>query len=140
MQLSWLEIPVVHQNLIRTHVDTHPATEVCGLIGGLWQPYPRLARAFQVVPIANIDPHPAVRYTMDPQAQIEAILAFDQRGWDVVGIYHSHPHGTPIPSATDLAEANYPDAVYVIGVPHGALRAWRIIRGAAHPAELHVVG
>ena len=34
------------------------------------------------------------------------------RGLEVVGFYHSHPHSTAQPSATDLAEATYPGHLY----------------------------
>jgi proteasome lid subunit RPN8/RPN11 len=33
---------------------------------------------------------------------------------EVVGFYHSHPHSQAHPSATDLAEADYPEAVHLI--------------------------
>ena len=37
-----------------------------------------------------------------------------QQGLEVLGFYHSHPHSAPEPSSTDLAEASYPDRVYLI--------------------------
>jgi proteasome lid subunit RPN8/RPN11 len=33
---------------------------------------------------------------------------------DLVGIYHSHPSGPEMPSVTDVAEAYYPEAIYLI--------------------------
>jgi proteasome lid subunit RPN8/RPN11 len=36
------------------------------------------------------------------------------RGLDIVGFYHSHPHSPARPSARDLAEATYVDALYLI--------------------------
>jgi proteasome lid subunit RPN8/RPN11 len=38
----------------------------------------------------------------------------EAQGLEMVGIYHSHPHGPDSPSPTDIAEAYYPDAVYLI--------------------------
>jgi proteasome lid subunit RPN8/RPN11 len=32
----------------------------------------------------------------------------------VAGFYHSHPRSAPSPSATDRAEASYPDHLYLI--------------------------
>lgn len=53
----------------------------------------------------------------------------DERGEDLVAIYHSHPASQPYPSPTDRAEAHYPDATYVLvslrtGTPE--VEAWRI--------------
>ena len=49
----------------------------------------------------------------------EAMIALETAGWDLCGIFHSHPAGPPVPSATDLAQAYYPEAVYLILAPAG---------------------
>jgi proteasome lid subunit RPN8/RPN11 len=81
--------------------------ECCGLLVGTDD------RVLEAVPIRNnaVDPS---RYQLDPQAHIEARRAARRRGLDVIGFYHSHPRGVAEPSATDLAEATYPDQVYLI--------------------------
>ena len=58
--------------------------------------------------------HSAVRYRMEPLEQLAAFEAIDAQGWQLVGIYHSHPAGPEQPSPTDIAEAYYPEAVYLI--------------------------
>ena len=53
----------------------------------------------------------------------------DQRGEELVAIYHSHPASQPYPSPTDRAEAHYPEAVYVLISLRSAnaeVRAYRI--------------
>ena len=58
----------------------------------------------------------------------------DEKGEELVAIYHSHPLSQPYPSPTDRAEAHYPDAFYVLVSLRGAepeLRAFRIIRDGA---------
>jgi proteasome lid subunit RPN8/RPN11 len=92
-----------------------------------------------VQPVDNIDEQPHIRFTMDPQRQLQIILDFEQQKWEVVGIYHSHPQGYARPSATDIAELTYPDAVYLIGVPQGELTAWRIIKGTVQPVLIEIV-
>lgn len=89
------------------HAGAVAPLEACGLLGGL----PGCALA--VYPIANVA-QSAVRYTADPQGLVEAFLDIEARGWEIVGIYHSHPGGPATPSSTDVAEAYYPDAVYII--------------------------
>jgi proteasome lid subunit RPN8/RPN11 len=33
---------------------------------------------------------------------------------ELIGIYHSHPHGPDEPSPTDVNEAYYPEAIHLI--------------------------
>ncbi|HSB67460.1 MAG TPA: Mov34/MPN/PAD-1 family protein, partial [Anaerolineales bacterium] len=46
--------------------------------------------------------------------QVKAFLEIERRGWEMVGIYHTHPHGPEVPSQTDRSEAFYPESVYII--------------------------
>ena len=65
-------------------------------------------------PVANVATEPACRYEMDPAQQIAALRAMRMRGEQLLAIMHSHPASAALPSATDIAEANYPDAIYLI--------------------------
>lgn len=84
--------------------------EGCGILGG------REDRASLAIPIEN-ELHSATRFRMAPAAQVEAMFKLDQLGLDLIAIYHSHPSGPAEPSPTDLAEAAYPDAAYLIWSP-----------------------
>src|SRR5687767_5350575 len=77
--------------------------EVCGLIGG------REGVAESVVPVPNASLSPRVRFEMERQAMVDAIIGFQRAGREVVGIYHSHPEGKPELSETDVAQATWPD-------------------------------
>ena len=57
---------------------------------------------------------PTTRYLIDPREQLRAFRTMDERGEELVAIYHSHPASQPYPSPTDRAEAHYPDAIYVL--------------------------
>lgn len=127
--MTTLVLGQAHAAAIRQHIDSQPALEVCGLVGGVWRSYPQQAIAQAVVKIDNVDATPQVRFTMHPQQQLSALMDFEKRGWELVAIYHSHPTGNADPSATDIAEATYPDVVHLIGVPLGAWSVWRIVRG-----------
>ncbi len=85
--------------------------EACGLLAG--QIAGSAYRAVRVIPTTNVL-HSPVRYRMDPYEQLAAFEQMEALELELVGIYHSHPQGPPTPSATDLAEAYYPDAVYLI--------------------------
>jgi proteasome lid subunit RPN8/RPN11 len=81
--------------------------EACGFLGG------EKGRVNIVSAVENVLRSP-VAYEMDPQQQLEAMLYFENQGRDLVAAYHSHPHGPSSPSATDLAQAYYPDMPQVI--------------------------
>jgi proteasome lid subunit RPN8/RPN11 len=85
--------------------------EACGLLSG--QIEAGIFRVSAVIPTTN-ELHSPVRYRIDPLEQIAAFNLIDAQGLELVGIYHSHPAGPPGPSATDIAEAFYPEVVYLI--------------------------
>lgn len=102
--------------------------ECCGLLLGRGDVVER------VFPGRNVDETPRTRYVMDPQDQLRAFRLMDERGWDLVGIYHSHPHTEAYPSETDKSRALYPDARYVIvslrEPADPKVRAFRLLEGA----------
>jgi proteasome lid subunit RPN8/RPN11 len=104
--------------------DTLPA-ECCGILIG------RADDVVEAVPAFNLSDDPN-RYELDPKAHIDARRAARDRGLEVVGFYHSHPHTEPVPSIADLAEATYPGLLYLIVRPliAGAkVRLFRFERG-----------
>jgi proteasome lid subunit RPN8/RPN11 len=87
-----------------TYVLTQPALEMCGLLAG------RAGIVDRVWPVPNARQSP-VAYRMDGPEFAAAMRGCD---FEPLGIFHSHPAGPPVPSPTDVAEAAYPDAVYVV--------------------------
>jgi len=88
----------------------HPH-EACGLLLGAG------LRITEAQSVANVHPAPATHFEIDPQALINAHRSTRAGGPEVVGYYHSHPSGPPVPSATDRASAS------------GDGRVWAIIAG-----------
>jgi len=111
--------------------------EACGLAGGRCEG--DHSRAVRLYPIENLH-HSPVSFEMDPLQQIQAMLAMEAEGLELVAIYHSHPHGPARPSMTDVANAYYPDAVQlIISLSDRArpdLRAFTIIDGVVADAGL----
>ena len=66
------------------------------------------------VEAANLADHPARRFLIDPQAQFDLMRALRGTARRIVGCFHSHPGGSPEPSATDLGEAYESDFLYLI--------------------------
>jgi proteasome lid subunit RPN8/RPN11 len=80
-------------------------------------------------PGTNVDQSPA-RYTMDPAEVIVALREIREAGLELGAIVHSHLKGPATPSATDVREANYPDALMVIvsfAVQPATTGVWRVV-------------
>lgn len=105
-----LVLPAPLWEQMRADVQARLPQEACGLVGGLH------GRALQVYPVDNAL-HSPVRYRMEPDDQVRIFLSLEKLGWELLAIYHSHPAGPDHPSPTDLAEAAYPEAVYLIWFP-----------------------
>jgi len=71
------------------------------------------ARIVAATRARNLSENPH-RFLIDPKSHFDAVRDARSRGLGVVGFYHSHPHSAPVPSPTDLAEASYPDHLYLI--------------------------
>lgn len=126
MRAVSLRLTASQWRLITEHLTRELPNEACGLLGG------RAGVVEQVIAVENAARSP-VRYRMDPARQLEAMLAIEAAGLELTAIYHSHPNGPATPSLTDIAEAYYPDSLYLICSPdaHGQWRgrAFRIVKG-----------
>ena len=95
----------------------HPQ-EACGLLLG------EGAQITEARATANVHPAPATHFEIDPQALIDAHRAVREGGPVVVGYFHSHPQGPPVPSATDRASASGDGRVWAI-VSGEEVRFWQ---------------
>ena len=109
---------------------TWPA-ECCGLLIGSTDSIDEAVPVRNVAAVAG-GKNPVTTYVIDPGDHITVRREARQRGLTVVGFYHSHPSSRAWPSPTDIAEANYADALYVIvSLEHEPVdvRAFRIEDG-----------
>lgn len=88
-------------------VSERAPQEACGLVAG------KENICLAVYPLTNLL-HSPTQYRIDPQEQFETFQLIEDNGWDLLAIYHSHPLGPPGLSTRDLAEAFYPQAVYLV--------------------------
>jgi proteasome lid subunit RPN8/RPN11 len=95
-----------HWQQMLHHIDSHIPLEACGLLAG------KDNRVEKVIEVQNQAQSP-VRFVMDPYEQLKAFDWIEANGLDLLGIFHSHPAGPEIASATDIAEAAY-EVVHVI--------------------------
>ena len=85
--------------------------ECCGLLLG------HGGKVLEARPAANLAADPTRHFEIDPAALIAAHRAERSGGPQLLGYYHSHPGGHPMPSATDCHHAS------------GDGRAWAIVAG-----------
>lgn len=95
-------------NQVLHQAQTTPEVEVCGLIAA------RDGRPVRAIAVSNVSDQPQRLFAMDPASQIDALRRMREQGETLFGIYHSHPHSPAVPTATDLEQAGYPEALYLI--------------------------
>lgn len=116
-----------HLDAIVAHAEACAPDECCGILTGLIEGAD--VRVAAVHPVDNVWPGGRTdRFELDPRAHLRVQREARERGLDVVGFYHSHPDGPPVPSAFD-AERAWPDTTYLIVSLHpthdGQARSWR---------------
>jgi [CysO sulfur-carrier protein]-S-L-cysteine hydrolase len=114
------------------HVLSEPALEMCGLLSG------REGVVDRVWPVPNVLRSP-VAYRMDGPEFAAAMIGCE---FEPLGIFHSHPAGPPVPSPTDIAEAAYPDSIYVVislQTTSPSVRAFCIADGQVTEVKLDIL-
>jgi [CysO sulfur-carrier protein]-S-L-cysteine hydrolase len=135
-ELLGIEELVVHEEMIeamRQHARFCAPEEACGLIAVDAAGRPRM-----VYCLTN-DEHSARRFTVSPSEHFGAMRHAERHGWEIGGVFHSHPSGQAAPSPTDIEHA--PDRTWwylVVGFD-GTLGSFRI-DGAAAEVATRVVG
>ncbi len=124
---STVALPAAMQDRIIAHATALAPRECCGIIGG------RAGELTELIELTNLEPG-IDRYRVDDSELFRNYQALDQRGDEIVAIYHSHPTSPAYPSATDIGLAAWSDVVYVIcsleRPDQPSLRAFRIVDGA----------
>ena len=105
--------------------------ECCGVLLG------RDGVVEQATAAANLATDPLRHFEIDPQVLIDAYRAARDGGLPVLGYYHSHPNGHPVPSATDCQHAGSGGAVWAI-VAAGEVRLWQEKAGGFDPLSYRV--
>lgn len=112
-----VRLPQVHATAMIEHARAGRPEEVCGLVA-----CDQDGAIVATLPVVNAATNKIITYHMEPSSQFRAFQEIDERGWELYGIYHSHPASVPYPSLTDQGLAFdpfddiplYPDAVYFI--------------------------
>jgi len=98
--------PVVN-NLLKL-AQSKTDKEVCGLISR------QSNNEMKVYPVNNIASEPERFFEMDPAETINVMKQIRESEAELFAIFHSHPHSPAYPSKTDIEQAGYPNALYLI--------------------------
>lgn len=100
---------------IVTHALEEAPNECCGMVAvATPQEEEGAARAMSVRRAQNIHQSPK-RFEIDGKDVLGAINEFDDAGWEIGAIYHSHTHTAPYPSQTDINfAASWPGVEWII--------------------------
>ena len=105
-----LRIDRSYADEIISHAMEEDPNECCGILAGSDDAVSHLYR------ITNEVRSP-VRYQMDPQEQLNAMLDSERNGWELLAFYHSHTHSAAYPSSTDVRmalQSGWLDIYYVL--------------------------
>lgn len=133
MQRLWLNHKLAEE--IAQHALKEHPREVCGIIGGTG------ATALMVVSVKNAANDPLHEYCFDERDYILAMRVIRKYNYSLLGFYHSHPNGDPVPSSTDIAQATYPHTPYlIVGLKNRKpqFAAWKMNYGQVARVELHI--
>ena len=112
-----LIIPSEMVDVMRAHIQRSIPEEACGILGGNGN----LVKC--VIPDTN-ELHSPLKFRMAPEEQYKAFTWLENKAYDMLGYYHSHPVGPAFPSETDLRQFSYPGVVIVLLSPENS--TWKI--------------
>jgi [CysO sulfur-carrier protein]-S-L-cysteine hydrolase len=121
---AMLRLPAVVYSEIVAHCLRGLPDEACGLISG----DPATGHVDRCYPTRNLAAS-AKLYTVDPAEHLRADRDAEERGSEIIGVFHSHTHTDAYPSPTDIAQAPDPGWHYVLVSlrdSHPTLRSYRI--------------
>lgn len=109
---------------IVAHCSAELPNEACGLLAF------KAGNLIEVYPSRNLADSPH-RFVIDPDDHAAAWFHAESQGWELAGVYHSHPNGSSRLSDEDLeALGDGTHLVIALGKRTRA-RWWRVLNGKA---------
>lgn len=141
-------LPAGIRDAMVAHALAEAPNEACGIVIGD-RPAGDGGRALRWAPLRNPLASP-YRYAIDPDDLLRLTIETDDADEVFWAIVHSHVASPARPSPTDLREAHYPDALYMLvsldpreadpATGAEGVRAWRIVDGGVHEVEVRADG
>lgn len=111
------------------HARAGLPNEACGVLAG------ENGRPVRVYPMRNAEGSPVV-YRFDEREQLGVFNEIEDKGWDLLGFFHSHTHTEAEPSPTDRAHAHWQDPISGEEVPAFPGTSYLILSLAGNTPEL----
>ena len=92
---------------IIAHALAEAPLECCGILAGTNDKVMKLYRT------ANSEKSP-LRYNVEPNELLRIYRELDEKDWQLLVVYHSHPHSEAYPSLTDIKLAQCLDVLHLI--------------------------
>jgi proteasome lid subunit RPN8/RPN11 len=128
-----LIVPGAIREEIIAHARDHAPRECCGIIAGKNGEITTLHRLTNTE--QGVD-----RYLFDDEEFFKVYWEIENRGEEMLSVYHSHPVSVAYPSKTDVEFAFWPEAVYLIcslEFPDApVIRGFRIVDGVISELDL----
>lgn len=133
--MTILELGASVLQRIRSEAEARYPEEACGLLLGREQ-----GQVLEALAMANQAEDRRRAYLIDPEQHLRTELRARERGLTVIGVWHSHPDGRPVPSVTDT-ESAWPDWHYVIAAVEAGqareIRAWMLRESRFEEEVIH---
>ena len=108
--MATIQLRREHLEAMIEHAREAAPAECCGLIGAISG-----MRAATLYRLRNVTANPELGYEAAPEDLFAAQRQMREHGEELLAIYHSHPRAAdPSPSETDVRQAYYPSATYLI--------------------------
>jgi proteasome lid subunit RPN8/RPN11 len=131
-----MQIERKHLSDIISYARDEAPREACGILAG------RNGRVLRIYRTRNADRSPT-SYRLDPDQQFRVFKDIEDRGLELIGIYHSHPSSPAVPSDRDVEQAYYPEVSYVLislaDPAEAQIRAFRITAEGVTEEDLAVI-
>jgi proteasome lid subunit RPN8/RPN11 len=126
---------------ILAHAQEEAPNECCGVVAvPIGERGHERARAMSVRCARNIHKSPK-RFEIDGKDAVKAVLDFEDEGWEIGAIYHSHTHTPPYPSQTDINfSKEWPGVEWIIvglsDPERSEIRSYLIEEGVVREVEI----
>ncbi|MEW6043994.1 MAG: M67 family metallopeptidase [Thermoproteota archaeon] len=135
MQRS-ITITKSQRQLLIEHAKKHAPNESCALLFGKVNQEDYAVQ--EVFLTKNVDGSP-INFTISNEELLRGYTLAEQKGLEVIGIFHSHPHSEAAPSATDKKFMEVNPVVWVIFSNSTDGLAAYILESKVEPVAIRII-